>query len=83
MYAILARVGIDGAIQSLLIILDGFEQLREVALPEAAASSRLIDFLSLLKHAAHPLNDLQKDGWPISNGFGKDLNQHTFIVVRY
>jgi hypothetical protein len=52
--------------QCFLILLDGFEELREVALPKSSASAFLV-FLPILvlEHASYSLNYLYEQGWPV------------------
>mmetsp|Transcript_12638 Transcript_12638/g.53150 ORF Transcript_12638/g.53150 Transcript_12638/m.53150 type:complete len:510 (-) Transcript_12638:66-1595(-) len=62
--------------------LDRLEELREVALAEAAAAAGLLDHVrGDLAHAAHALDDLEEDGGTIADRLCENLQEHALVVL--
>eukprot|EP00240_Pyramimonas_obovata_P001571 CAMPEP_0118927552 /NCGR_PEP_ID=MMETSP1169-20130426/4995_1 /TAXON_ID=36882 /ORGANISM="Pyramimonas obovata, Strain CCMP722" /LENGTH=436 /DNA_ID=CAMNT_0006869329 /DNA_START=243 /DNA_END=1549 /DNA_ORIENTATION=+ len=77
-------LGLDSdPVELLLVVLDGLEELREVALPEAAAAGGLLQPRAVLRarlHAPHPLNDFYENGRPVAQRLGEDLEEDTLVI---
>mmetsp|Transcript_70238 Transcript_70238/g.222690 ORF Transcript_70238/g.222690 Transcript_70238/m.222690 type:complete len:319 (-) Transcript_70238:1162-2118(-) len=75
-----SRLGLG--VEGLLIVLDAFEELAEVALAEpSAARSLVLPARLVLDQAPDPLDDFDEHGGTIPQGLGEDLEQHALIVL--
>mmetsp|Transcript_7652 Transcript_7652/g.18802 ORF Transcript_7652/g.18802 Transcript_7652/m.18802 type:complete len:473 (+) Transcript_7652:128-1546(+) len=79
--------GGESDVEAGFVFLDGFEELLEISLAEAAAAGRL-DGLLLLRllvllrpHAPDPLNNLNEERGPIPHRLGEHLKQDALVVL--